>query len=152
VVLSACYEISVSKRNSTTLINIVMEHKLVYIRSVRFFGEISICLFLGRTTFHSVIGTGALFPFHMFPLQTYSNLCGFIYYTICISRRNMANTESSNSVFSYVYKGMHKLKFRIWQHHVARSFLLVTLVHDVVSLSLSIYLAHLTCLCFGCSD
>jgi hypothetical protein len=55
----------VRARGAAALINIVMEHKLVYIRSVRFFGEISICLFLGRT-FHSVIGTGALFPFHMF--------------------------------------------------------------------------------------
>jgi hypothetical protein len=66
----------VRARGAAALINIVMEHKLVYIRSVRFFGEISICLFLGRT-FHSVIGTGALFPFHMFPLQTYLNFCGF---------------------------------------------------------------------------
>jgi hypothetical protein len=68
----ACSGISASKRSSTTLINIVMEHKLVYIRSIRIFGEISNCLFLG-CTFHSVTGTGDLFPFHMFPLQTYLN-------------------------------------------------------------------------------
>ncbi|PWZ57377.1 Sugar transporter ERD6-like 6 [Zea mays] len=49
----ACSGISASKRSSTTLINIVMEHKLVYIRSIRIFGEISNCLFLG-CTFHSV--------------------------------------------------------------------------------------------------
>jgi hypothetical protein len=81
------YGISASKRSSTTLINIVMEHKLVYIRSVRFFWR-NINLPLSWThlsfshrywsTFHSVfvqIGHTSFLDAPFFLGRTFHSVC-----------------------------------------------------------------------------